>query len=212
MRTGAVAPRKSDLVGRVSGRSSPRHERAVGFRDPPDPRRRRARPGDRRPGRADLPDDQLPVPRHEHAANLFALAEVGNVYTRIMNPTQARARGAAQRARGRRDDGHRPARRAGRRLGPGGRDAGHPQPRQRRRPHRVVGVALRRHLQPVPLHAAQDGHRRHLRRRSRRPRPVAGRGARQHEGVLRRDASPTRRTTSSTSRASPASPTTRACR
>src|SRR5262245_53584219 len=24
-----------------------------------------------------------------HAANLFALAEVGNVYTRIMNPTQA---------------------------------------------------------------------------------------------------------------------------
>ena len=25
----------------------------------------------------------------EHAANLFALAEVGNVYTRIMNPTQA---------------------------------------------------------------------------------------------------------------------------
>ncbi|MGA0963108.1 MAG: PLP-dependent transferase, partial [Ilumatobacteraceae bacterium] len=25
----------------------------------------------------------------EHAANLFALAEVGNIYTRIMNPTQA---------------------------------------------------------------------------------------------------------------------------
>jgi O-acetylhomoserine (thiol)-lyase len=25
---------------------------------------------------------------HEHAANLFALAEVGNIYTRIMNPTQ----------------------------------------------------------------------------------------------------------------------------
>ena len=24
----------------------------------------------------------------EHAANLFALAEVGNIYTRIMNPTQ----------------------------------------------------------------------------------------------------------------------------
>ena len=25
----------------------------------------------------------------EHAANLFALAEIGNIYTRIMNPTQA---------------------------------------------------------------------------------------------------------------------------
>ena len=24
----------------------------------------------------------------EHAANLFALSEVGNIYTRIMNPTQ----------------------------------------------------------------------------------------------------------------------------
>src|SRR6478672_8742507 len=24
----------------------------------------------------------------EHAANLFALAEIGNIYTRIMNPTQ----------------------------------------------------------------------------------------------------------------------------
>ncbi|MFZ8917590.1 MAG: PLP-dependent transferase, partial [Ilumatobacteraceae bacterium] len=24
----------------------------------------------------------------QHAANLFALAEVGNIYTRIMNPTQ----------------------------------------------------------------------------------------------------------------------------
>ena len=24
----------------------------------------------------------------EHAANLFALAEVGNIYTRVMNPTQ----------------------------------------------------------------------------------------------------------------------------
>src|SRR3954470_20942007 len=25
----------------------------------------------------------------DHAANLFALAEIGNIYTRIMNPTQA---------------------------------------------------------------------------------------------------------------------------
>jgi O-acetylhomoserine (thiol)-lyase len=30
----------------------------------------------------------LRVPRHRARANLFALAEVGNIYTRIMNPTQ----------------------------------------------------------------------------------------------------------------------------
>ena len=32
----------------------------------------------------------------EHAANLFALAEVGNIYTRIMNPTQGVLGGAAR--------------------------------------------------------------------------------------------------------------------
>ena len=42
----------------------------------------------------------------EHAANLFSLAEPGNIYTRIINPTQdvveqrlARRRPVAQRAR-----------------------------------------------------------------------------------------------------------------
>jgi O-acetylhomoserine (thiol)-lyase len=36
-----------------------------------------------------------------HAANLFALAEIGNIYTRIMNPTQAvfEARMSAPRRR-----------------------------------------------------------------------------------------------------------------
>ena len=34
----------------------------------------------------------------EHAANLFALKEFGNIYTRIMNPTQAVLRGACSRA------------------------------------------------------------------------------------------------------------------
>ena len=28
-----------------------------------------------------------PVPSTEHAANLFALKEFGNIYSRIMNPT-----------------------------------------------------------------------------------------------------------------------------
>ena len=35
----------------------------------------------------------------EHAANLFALADVGNVYTRIMNPTQGAFEGRLTRWR-----------------------------------------------------------------------------------------------------------------
>ena len=54
---------------------------------------------------------------------------------------------------------------------------------------------------------AQAGHRGLVRRTPRRPRAVARRGAPQHEGVLRRDDLGTRRTTSSTSRASPRSRT-----
>ena len=38
----------------------------------------------------------------KHAANLFGLAELGNIYTRIMNPTQRRARAARRGPRGRR--------------------------------------------------------------------------------------------------------------
>ena len=101
-----------------------------------------------------------------HAQNLFALAEIGNIYTRIMNPTQgalearlnsleggvttavglpgALVVGSGQAAEVARDP----------HAGPG------------RRPHRRQPVAVRRHLQPVPLHAAEDGHRGHLRRRS----------------------------------------------
>ena len=45
----------------------------------------------------------------EHAANLFALAEPGNIYTRIMNPTQSVFEERIDPARGRR-------RRAGDRL------------------------------------------------------------------------------------------------
>ena len=65
----------------------------------------------------------------DHAANLFALAELGNIYTRIMNPTQdvveeriAALEGGVGALL--------------RRLRPGGRDVRHPQHRRGRRPHR----------------------------------------------------------------------------
>ncbi len=58
------------------------------LRDEADPRRPGARPDHGLAGTADPPDDLLPVKDTEHAANLFALKELGNIYTRIMNPTQ----------------------------------------------------------------------------------------------------------------------------
>jgi O-acetylhomoserine (thiol)-lyase len=111
----------------------------------------------------------------EHAANLFALAEIGNIYTRIMNPTQgvlearvaASLEGATATAVGL----------------PGALAVASGQAAETLailnlaeagEPHRGVAVALRRHLQPVPLHAAEDGHRGDLRRRPRRPRRLAG--------------------------------------
>ena len=149
----------------------------------------------------------------DHAANLFALAEVGNIYTRIMNPTQAalEARlnaleGGCTTAIG--HPGH-----ARRRLRPGGRDARRSSTsRERRRPHRVVVVALRRHVQPVPLHAPQARHRRS--RSSTIPTTSRSGGPRSRTTPSCSSArrSRTRRTTSSTSRASPASPTPTASR
>ena len=69
-----------------------------------------------------------------HAARLFGLQEFGNIYTRIMNPTTDvfEQRVAAL-------EGGVAA--LGARLRPGGRDAVDPQPRPRRRQHRVVVVA-----------------------------------------------------------------------
>ena len=183
----------------------------LGLRDPPDPRRPGAGPDHRGPGRADLPDDVVPVPRHGSTPpNLFALAEIGNIYTRIMNPTQARVRGPDRRARRRdRDRGRHPGR-AGRGVGPGGRDARHPQPGRGRRatscrrPSLYGGTYNLFHYTLPKLGIEVDVHR-----RPRRPRRVAGRDPPEHQGVLRRDASATRRTTSSTSRASPTCPRAR---
>ena len=78
----------------------------------------------------------------EHAANLFALKEFGNIYTRIMNPTQDAVEqriatlegGVGGAARG---------------LRPGRRDAGDPQRRRGRRPHRGQPQPVRRHVQPA---------------------------------------------------------------
>ena len=123
-----------------------------------------------------------------HAANLFALAEIGNIYTRIMNPTQlvleARVNsleGGCTTAVGL--PGH-----AGRQFRPVGRDAGDPHPGRGGQPPRLVAVALRRYLQPVALHVAEAGHRGHLRRRSPRSRAVEVGDPPEHQGVLRRDA------------------------
>ena len=60
----------------------------------------------------------------EHAAALFGLAEPGNIYTRIMNPTKRRGRAARRGPRRRRC-------RAVPGLGSGRRDVLDPQPGQR---------------------------------------------------------------------------------
>ena len=54
----------------------------------------------------------------EHAANLFALGEMGNIYTRIMNPTQGVLEARLSSLEGG-DDGGGPPRRAGGLVGPG---------------------------------------------------------------------------------------------
>ena len=117
----------------------------------------------------------------DHAAALFGLTELGNIYTRIMNPTQdvLEQRVAAL-------EGGIGGRRV--RLRAGRRDPRHPEHRRGRRPLRLQRLALRRHLQPVPLHVPEAGHRGQLRRRPRRPRRVARRDPPEHQAAVRRDA------------------------
>ena len=123
-----------------------------------------------------------------HAANLFALAEVGNIYTRIMNPTQ----GAFEARLNALEGGCTTA------IGiPGTLVVGSGQAAEMlaitddgrgRRPRRRLAVAVRRHVQPAALHAAEARHRGHVRRRPRRPRAVAQRRSTEHQAVLRRGA------------------------
>ena len=108
-----------------------------------------------------------------------------------MNPTQAVVEDGSTRSRGRR-------RAAGRVRAVGG-DAGDPEHRRGRGPHRVLPAAVRRHLQPLPLHPAQARDQGRLRGEPRRPGVLARRGQAEHQGVLRRDRSPTRSWTCSTS-------------
>ena len=82
----------------------------------------------------------------EHAANLFALAEFGNIYTRIMNPTQdvAEQRIAALE---------------------GGTAALLLASGQAATTNAILLILrLWRHLQLVQVHPAQTRHRGHLRR------------------------------------------------
>ena len=92
----------------------------------------------------------------EHAANLFALKELGNIYTRLMNPThdvleqrvaalEGGAAGLARRLR---------------HLGDLLLDH---QPRPSRRQHRFRPQSLRRHLHAVQRHPARARHRGALR-------------------------------------------------
>ena len=102
-------------------------------------------------------------------------------------PDAGRAGRAHQLARGWLHDRRRPAGHAGRQFRAGGRDARDPHPGRDGEPRRLLAVAVRRHLQPLPLHAAEVGHRGHVRRRSRRPRAVEGGDPPEHQGLLRRD-------------------------
>ncbi len=86
----------------------------------------------------------------EHAANLFALKELGNIYTRMMNPTNdvfERRMAALEGGSGR----------PGRLLGDGGHLAGpsghHPSGRR----DRLRQQPLRRHVPALPLHLSQAG-------------------------------------------------------
>ena len=84
-----------------------------------------------------------------HAAALFGLSELGNIYTRIMNPTQAVFEdrmaaldggvGALAVASGQA---------AETRAAESGRERG---------AHRLLGVSLRRHVQPAALHVPEAG-------------------------------------------------------
>ena len=87
----------------------------------------------------------------DHAARLFGLQEFGNIYTRIMNPTT----GVFEERVAALEGGVGALALA---SGQAAETAHDPQPRPRRRQHRQQRQPVRRHLQPVPVHAAQARH------------------------------------------------------
>ncbi len=85
----------------------------------------------------------------EHAANRFALAELGTIYTRITNPTQDVAEQRVAALEGGTAalflaSGQAASTFAVLNIANSGR------------PHRLVDLNLRRHLQPVQVHARQS--------------------------------------------------------
>ena len=151
------------------------------LRDQADPRRAGARRGHQRARTADLPDDVVHVRRHRTRGEPVRAEGTRQHLHAHHEPDPGRGRGPARGARGR----HR-------------RRCWSPAGRPPRRSS-ILNIAeagdhivssrqpLRRHVQPVPLHAPEARHRGHVRRRPRRPRVVARGGTAQHEGVLRRD-------------------------
>ena len=127
-------------------------------RDPGPPFRPEARPGDERPRRPDLRHDQLRLRRRGARRAALRAPGVREHLHPDHEPDDRRVRAARRGARRRR-------RRPRARVRPGGRDAVDPQPRPRRRQHRLVVEPLRRHVQPVHPHPAQDRHHDDLRRR-----------------------------------------------
>ena len=156
-----------------------RHQASAGLRDARPARRPGARPDHRARAVPIYQTTSYVFNDTDHAANLFGLKEFGNIYTRIMNPTndvfEQRVAALEGGVGG-----------AGLRLGPGGRHLRHPQHRRRRRPHRLRQQPLRRHLQPVRAHAAAARHRGRPRRPD-RPRELPPRHQAEHQGALRRD-------------------------
>ena len=89
----------------------------------------------------------------EHAANLFALKEFGNIYTRIMNPTTDVFEQRIAAIEGGTGALARSLRAGGDHAGAAGHHAGG-------RRDRVGQQPLRRHLPALPLHVAEAGPRR----------------------------------------------------
>ena len=89
----------------------------------------------------------------EHAANLFALRELGNIYTRLMNPTTDVLEKRVALLEGAPEMGG-----LGVASGTSGGVLLHHQPRPGRRQHRLRPQPLRRHLHAVQRHPAHARH------------------------------------------------------
>ena len=127
-------------------------------RNPRRPRRPERRPDDEGARSPDLRDHELRLRQRRPRRSPVRAAGVRQHLHPDHEPDHRRLRAAHRGARGWR-------RGAGRGVRSGGRDADDPQPGPRRRQHRHQRLALRRHLQPLPVHPAQIRHHVPVRRR-----------------------------------------------